>query len=223
MTKPLLHTADKNILAYLAGAIDSDGHITLHRGSNTHICASEKVGFKQITTDITSVLKETFGGSVYISKPAKPDGKPLYVWEIHRMGANTVCRQLLPYLRVKKKQAQLLIDFEETRNPEYRNFNHWFLKEFPKWQDLPMITSLEASVILGYNRNVLSRKAENGTFLALPLPHNWPRCEYYSRFPELYIQRVAETKGTKKFSKVPKELLAWKNQFHSEMWKLNHG
>jgi hypothetical protein len=76
------------ILAYLAGAIDSDGTIGVKRstyamrvrGDATQPVFSERVALRQVTPIIPELLRDLFGGSLYMTKPYAERGKPLYSW-----------------------------------------------------------------------------------------------------------------------------------------------
>ena len=61
-------------LAYLAGAIDSDGTVGVKRstyaqrvrGDAGQAVFSERIALRQVTPEIVNRLRETFGGSVYM-------------------------------------------------------------------------------------------------------------------------------------------------------------
>jgi len=80
----------KQICAYLAGAIDSDGSIgikrsTYHqrvRGDARNAVFIERVMLKQVTPQIPELLHQTFGGHLKLQKPAcGKNGRPLYAWQ----------------------------------------------------------------------------------------------------------------------------------------------
>jgi hypothetical protein len=104
-------------LAYLAGAIDSDGTIGVKRSTyaqrvvkdSTQATYSERIALRQVTPEIVDLLKETFGGSVYITQPSAKNGRPLHSWSITDAAAFRCAKCLLPFLRVKKMQAQNLL------------------------------------------------------------------------------------------------------------------
>jgi hypothetical protein len=100
-------------LAYLAGAIDSDGTIGVKRntyavritrdsGSPTF---SERVALRQVSPIIPAMLKTRFGGSLYVTKPSAKRGKPLYSWAATDLRAIECIKALLPFLRIKREQA----------------------------------------------------------------------------------------------------------------------
>lgn len=101
-------------LAYLAGAMDSDGCISVKRstyamrvrGDAGAPVFSERVMFKQVTPEIPTLLKEMFGGSFRVDNPSTPRGRKLYSWQATDLRAVECLRALLPYLRVKRAQAE---------------------------------------------------------------------------------------------------------------------
>ena len=106
-------TMKKILLAYLAGAIDSDGTIGIKK-STYHMrrlkdagqpTYSERTARRQVTSEITSALREAFGGSVYMTAPSAPRGRPLFSWAVTDLKACACLNTLLPFLRVKHAQA----------------------------------------------------------------------------------------------------------------------
>ncbi len=101
-------------LAYLAGAMDSDGCISVKRstyamrvrGDASTPVFSERVMFKQVTPEIPTMLKELFGGSLRVDGPSISGGRNLYSWQATDLRAAECLRALLPYLRVKRAQAE---------------------------------------------------------------------------------------------------------------------
>jgi len=100
--------------AYAAGVIDSDGCIGIRRstyaarvrGEGTAPIFSTRVCVKQVTPQAVTLLKETFGGSLMMQKPSARNGRPLHYWEIHSRQAVECLRLLIPYLRIKRIQAE---------------------------------------------------------------------------------------------------------------------
>jgi hypothetical protein len=101
------------ILAYLAGAIDSDGTIGIKRSTYAMRVRkdagapvfSERVALRQVTPHIPKLLRATFGGSIYITKPSAAKGRPLWSWAATDLRALACLTALMPFLRVKRKQA----------------------------------------------------------------------------------------------------------------------
>ena len=109
--------------AYLAGAIDSDGTIGIKRstyamrvrGDAGNAIFSERVALRQVTPIIPQMLKDRFGGSLYMTKPYSERGKPLYSWAATDLRAVECLRALLPHLRIKREQALNCLALRETK------------------------------------------------------------------------------------------------------------
>jgi hypothetical protein len=102
------------LYAYLAGAIDSDGTIGVKKSTyamrvtkdSKQPTYSERVALRQVESVVPNLLKRTFGGSLYITKPSAPRGRPLWSWAATDIRAVECLRHLLPYLMVKSCQAR---------------------------------------------------------------------------------------------------------------------
>ena len=119
---------DETIKAYLAGILDADGYFTIKRstyhmrvrGDATQAIHSEKVGIKQVQPEAIDLLCEYFGGSRRIEKPSAKHGKMLHAWSVTDKKAVEVVNTLLPYLRIKRRQAELLLDLRESKARQNR-------------------------------------------------------------------------------------------------------
>lgn len=113
---------DCELLAYLAGAIDSDGSICIvrkqpYRNDRTWPYYIPMVRLGQIHNGICSKLQKRFGGNINIRRENKKphengrfhNAKPMFIWQAYCSRAAAVASALLPYLTIKKKQAELLI------------------------------------------------------------------------------------------------------------------
>lgn len=105
--------SNEAVIAYLAGAMDSDGCISVRRstyaarhGEARHPVFSERLELKQVTPQIPELLKKTFGGSLMFQKPAAATRRPMYAWHATNRVAAEALRAMLPYLRVKQAQAE---------------------------------------------------------------------------------------------------------------------
>ena len=116
--------ATKNqILAYLAGCIDSDGTIGIKKSSYSvrivkdsgQPVYSERLSLRQVSPEVPNLLKDTFGGSVYITKPSTERGKNLHSWQITDKKASECLRHLLPFLRIKREQAINCLKLREIK------------------------------------------------------------------------------------------------------------
>lgn len=105
---------DPLTLAYLAGVIDSDGYITIHRStrSGRHYYAA-RIGVAGTRRQPHDLAASLWGGTVGRYEPRDPRHRSQYQWS--RTGGPAVAAILavLPYLRVKVPQALLALDVQE--------------------------------------------------------------------------------------------------------------
>lgn len=146
-------------LAYAAGVVDSDGYIGVHkntyaqrvRGDATQAVYQPRVAVKQVTPQALDLLHETFGGHRLGAAPNTKRGRPLQVWTVHSAQAGRVCELLLPYLRIKRAQAENVIEVCSINAEGLRR--RW---EFPEIVDgEPMVTMAEAARRLGKRYDVV--------------------------------------------------------------------
>lgn len=99
-------------LAWAAGFIDGEGCIQYRvrqrtRGRHEY-SLSLYVG--QVDPRPLRRLQALFGGSVGLKDPAKGESRrPIYYWRVVYATADAALRQLLPYLSVKREQAELAL------------------------------------------------------------------------------------------------------------------
>ena len=117
---------DTHLLAYFAGVIDSDGYITIYRGKGakrqdgkTSQYYALKVGCNQVDQMIPALLRDTFGGNLYTFQ-TKHQGLPWFMWSCSSQQAAHCCSLLLPYLHLKKTQAELSIQFNTLMKTQYQ-------------------------------------------------------------------------------------------------------
>lgn len=107
---------DPLLLAYCAGVIDSDGTIGVKRstysmrrvGDCSAPSFSERVCVKQVEREAIDVIWRVFGGTRYVARAARntPRGRQLFVWQVTDRRAAACLSALLPYLRIKRAQAE---------------------------------------------------------------------------------------------------------------------
>ena len=101
-------------LAYCAGTIDADGTIGVKRstygarviGDRSQPSYSERICVKQVEKAAVSLLKETFGGTLYLAAPSAKNGRSLWAWQVTDKRAANCLKAILPYLRIKRAQAE---------------------------------------------------------------------------------------------------------------------
>lgn len=98
-------------LEYIAGCIDCDGSISIsyHVRDNTPRFV---VNFRQVEQYrfILEEMQQTLGcGKIYVH--ANHNGQPMLSWQTTKESESLdICRTLLGHLRIKKEQAQYMLD-----------------------------------------------------------------------------------------------------------------
>src|SRR3954452_14900931 len=113
---------NKLVLSYLAGVIDSDGSITIAvdtwrvRNKGYAPSYSENIAIGQCDPQAINLLKETFGGHIRIEKARGEFRRPVYFWGVTDKNAVLCARALLPYLRIKRRQAELMLRLRKIKD-----------------------------------------------------------------------------------------------------------
>ena len=100
-------------LAYTAGIVDGEGNICIRITSGKRLDMAVSV----TSTDewLCQWLKMQYGGSVHLMKAYKPNWKPGHRWWIASNQAANFLKLILPYLNLKRPQAELAISFQQNR------------------------------------------------------------------------------------------------------------
>ena len=105
---------DDILRAYLAGCMDCDGCFNIKRktpyGDGHYL---PRVSLWQTNPTIPYLLSQEFGGKVK-KLTRKAPAKDIYRWEVTYSKAAALCEAVLPFLRIKKVQAQALLSLGET-------------------------------------------------------------------------------------------------------------
>ena len=108
----------KTDLAYAAGIMDGEGSIGIYCNSSNPKSPSHRMRVRVTNTDrwLVNWLKASFGGTVGINK-VRPghNWKQMWYWTVSCHKAVGVLKDLLPYLHMKRPQAELAIEFQKTR------------------------------------------------------------------------------------------------------------
>jgi len=119
----------KTDLAYMAGIVDGEGYISLARRNSKRnkngIRYDIQIGVTNTNKWLLETFRFTFGGS--ISKKKKgyekslPSSQDCFNWQASNQQALITVKALLPYLRLKRPQAELAITFCGTLSTSYRS------------------------------------------------------------------------------------------------------
>jgi hypothetical protein len=107
-------SADATTLAYLAGIIDSDGYITVHRSvRNGRVYHGAVIGISGTRREPHDLAASVWGGNVRCHVPPVERYRPQFQWGRTGDGALVPIMDVLPYLRVKERQAWIALDLQE--------------------------------------------------------------------------------------------------------------
>ena len=218
-------------LAYLAGAMDSDGclsikkstyHLRVRKDSSNPVY-SEQLSLKQVTPQIPDLLAVSFGGTVKLVAGQTENSKPVYRWAVTDTIAARATQMLLPYLLIKRRQAELILELRTSKESRYKQLSYWFEQENPDWRTGPLLVASEAMRILGYsNRNLLSQAVGNGTIPAIPVPRGGHK--EHPRFPRAFVEAYAAFAAAgvgNRGRRRPPQLIAWRDHLWAEVRELN--
>ena len=109
-------------LAYLAGVLDSDGSfsIAINRRQkfqgNRNPSYQEIVAIGQCDTQAIQLAKELFGGHTRHDESRGENRRPMHYWYVSSKIASRACVALLPYLRIKKRQAEIILELRAIKD-----------------------------------------------------------------------------------------------------------
>lgn len=107
---------DKETIIYYAGLIDGEGYIYISRSCAKKSFKYMRVGLKIAMIDYFGVLdnaQKTWGGFIHDRKGRSLKHRSTVEWIIENQKAEDLFKLLLPYLRIKKQQAEIAIEFRE--------------------------------------------------------------------------------------------------------------
>jgi hypothetical protein len=101
-------------LAYLAGYLDGEGCF-MFQERTAAVCVSTTY------PHILHWIKSLFYGTVALKNQMNGRNRAAYSWRVYGSNAERVCRMVLPYLKEKKRQAELVLQARQaTANSELR-------------------------------------------------------------------------------------------------------
>lgn len=121
----------RELLAYAAGVIDSDGSIRIHRDTyakrvlqtTPQATYSECVTLRQLEPEAVALLQRHFGGSRRMISPRRVGHRPLHALQVVDRQAASMLQALLPFLVIKRAQAQKCLELrafkEESRRARF--------------------------------------------------------------------------------------------------------
>lgn len=100
------------ILAYLAGIADGEAYIGIKKSKpyknlsgRANYGYHERIQIRMVERGALSLFEHVLGGWCYPEKSHSKKGRPLFCYQASDRKAAEICKLLLPFLRVKRKQA----------------------------------------------------------------------------------------------------------------------
>jgi len=101
---------EKEIMAYIAGLIDGDGHIGIRIGPRGKL--SPLIQFHNSVKQVSVYLNNLFGGTVAYDKPKKENDRTIWKWMLQGYdGCQNFLNKVKEFLILKKDSANLMIEF----------------------------------------------------------------------------------------------------------------
>ena len=114
----MLSETDK---AYLAGLIDGEGSIVIE-DCNYRKNVTLRMNITNSHIETLQELKRLYGGCLYIHRSKQLNRyKPVGQLGFTARRAAWILKEICPYLRIKKEQGQLALQFAETITPRLHN------------------------------------------------------------------------------------------------------
>lgn len=109
----------KTDLAYLAGLFDGEGCICIGkakpRGGRLHPSYHLECAVSMANEYLPTLYRLSFGGSVYFYRDKHPNHQPAWQWHISAKKAKIFLEAILPYLTIKKGEAELAVKFQMAK------------------------------------------------------------------------------------------------------------
>lgn len=105
--------------AYAAGLVDGEGYIGIHSrqraGGLRYYSGRITVGMTEPALPALEEIRAEWGGSLTKNREETERWAAAWAWSLQGREAVGVCRLLMPYLRVKRQQAAIVIAMEEFK------------------------------------------------------------------------------------------------------------
>jgi hypothetical protein len=101
-------------LAYVAGVIDGEGCVYIEKSRTLARAPRVDVGMSKAGLEVLRLL-HSFGGTVRTSRQATETWAAAFMWTVTGSEASQFLSMVLPYLRLKRQQAELALRCQEIR------------------------------------------------------------------------------------------------------------
>lgn len=100
---------EKEIMAYIAGLIDGDGHIGIRKGKEENL---PLIQFHNSFKQVSVYLNKLFGGTVACDKPKRESDRSIWKWMLQgKEGCKNFLCKVSQFLVLKKDSANMMAEF----------------------------------------------------------------------------------------------------------------
>ena len=113
---------DEKTKGYIAGIIDGEGSLMVYpfKSKEGYTIYQARLAVGNTKKELIDYLEKTTGiGRVRVSHTSQ--GKPFYYWALHGNNIRKFLPSILPYLLLKRKQAELLLEYLSIVKVGYRH------------------------------------------------------------------------------------------------------
>lgn len=109
----MTYVISKEELNYYAGFFDGEGCVMIRAKSSKRPYHTLEIVINLTNRNILEDFKRSFGGNVYGTYKSKVHYKDKWQWHIGGGKALAFLKAIYPYLRLKSREAELGIEFQE--------------------------------------------------------------------------------------------------------------
>jgi hypothetical protein len=115
MHKTYSNQKQKILYSYLAGIVDGEGTIGIGKGGSTKYYA--RISVANVNKEVIDLLAKIFGSKTRLEKINIPNRQPIYRWGTSgNLSVPKIIKYILPYLIIKRKQAEIVLKFCAKEN-----------------------------------------------------------------------------------------------------------
>ena len=97
---------------YAAGFFDGEGCVNCSSSRNNSFV---RILVVNTNIDVLKAFQAVWGGDIYANYKSKSHWKQAYTWRLQHKAASNFLQKILPFLIVKRQQAEAAIAFNELR------------------------------------------------------------------------------------------------------------
>lgn len=111
-----------DLIPYFAGFFDGEGSICVHLHQRNAKALVVNVSANQVDPRPLILLKEKYGGSLFLTKNASPSGKvgEIWKWQLVSAQAEPFLQDIYPWVIVKKHQVEIALQVREAMKKDLR-------------------------------------------------------------------------------------------------------